>query len=261
VRIDTGVRQGDEITPYYDPMIAKLIVHGVTRAQAVAKLRAALADFHVAGVRTNVEFLHRLTSASSFVEARLDTGLIERERAYLLPTPEPPPDAGWVLAARAALPANDSSRLPWDARDGWRLGSRSTRTITLRSAPWEKELALDFIGAGVSPADGRAIATREAVHVFLDGAHHVFTVVDPYLPTSESADSHGGLTAPMPGRILSVLVKEGERVSRGAPLMIMEAMKMEHTVKAPADGIVEKLMCGEGDQVREGAELLKLAPA
>ncbi|HET7811925.1 MAG TPA: acetyl-CoA carboxylase biotin carboxylase subunit [Steroidobacteraceae bacterium] len=261
LRIDTGVRQGDEITPYYDPMIAKLIVHGATRAQAVAKLRAALADFHVAGVRTNVEFLHRLTSAPSFVEARLDTGLIERERAHLLPPAAPPPDAAWALAARAVLPAGDASRSPWDARDGWRLGGRATRNVRLRSATWERNLALDF-GDATTPRDqGGAVATRDAVHVFHDGAHHAFTVVDPYLPTSEGADAHGGLTAPMPGRILSVLVTAGERVARGAPLMIMEAMKMEHTVKAPADGVVEKLMCGEGDQVREGAELLKLAPA
>ena len=109
--------------------------------------------------------------------------------------------------------------------------------------------------------DGKSITTRDAVHVFMGGAHHVFAVVDPYLPTTAGADAHGGLTAPMPGRVLSVLVKAGDRVSRGAPLMILEAMKMEHTVTAPTDGTVEKVMCSEGEQVREGAELLARAPA
>ena len=138
--------------------------------------------------------------------------------------------------------------------------SRATRSVTLRSATWEKTLQLDFGGAPSVVAGGRAVATRDALHVFLDGAHHVFTVADPYLPSSERVDAQGGLTAPMPGRVLAVLVKTGQRVARGAPLMIMEAMKMEHTVTAPADGIVAKLLCAEGEQVREGAELLTLAP-
>jgi len=258
VRVDTGVRQGDEITPFYDPMIAKLVVHGSTREAAREKLRAALAEFHVAGVRTNVEFLHRLSSAPSFVEARLDTGLIERERAYLLPPAAPPPDSAWVLAARAMIPpAGDAS--PWDLRDGWRLGGRATRSVTLRSAQGERAVELRF-GTGPIDAPGKVVKTRDALHVFLDGAHHVFDPVDPYLPPVERADAHGGLTAPMPGRVLAVHVKAGQRVERGAPLMILEAMKMEHTVTAPAAGIVEAVLCGEGEQVKEGAELLKLAP-
>jgi len=259
VRVDTGVRQGDEITPYYDPMIAKLIVHGRTREAAREKLRAALAQFHVAGVRTNIEFLHRMTSAPSFVEPRLDTGLIEREREHLLPPAAPPPDSAWALAARATIPPGGDSPSPWDLRDGWRLGARATRDVTLRSSQWEKTLELRF---GAEPVDtrGKVVKTRAALHVFLDGAHHVFELVDPYLPATERADAHGGLTAPMPGRVLAVQVKPGQRVARGAPLMILEAMKMEHTVTAPAAGIVEAVLCAEGEQVKEGAELLKLAP-
>jgi 3-methylcrotonyl-CoA carboxylase alpha subunit len=260
VRIDTGVRQGDEITPYYDPMIAKLIVHAPTRAAACEKLRAALAQFHVAGVRTNLEFLHRMTSAPSFVDARLDTGLIERERAHLLPPAAPPPDPAWELAARATMPPAGATHSPWDLRDGWRLGSRATRPVTLRSSQWERVIELRFDGEAVPGAAGHVVKTRDALHVFHDGAHHAFTVVDPYLPPAGRGDAQGGLTAPMPGRVLAVQVKPGQRVARGAPLMILEAMKMEHTVTAPADGVVAAVLCAEGEQVKEGAELLKLAP-
>ena len=258
VRVDTGVRQGDEITPYYDPMIAKLIVHAASRAAACEKLRNALAEFHVAGVRTNIEFLYRMTRAPSFVEARLDTGLIERERAWLLPPAAPPPEAAWMRAARATIPPVGESPSPWERRDGWRLGGRAAGKVTLRSAQWEKTLELAF-GDQPPGAGESVVKTRDGWHVFLDGAHHVFKLGDPYLPPAGHADSHGGLTAPMPGRVLAVLVRAGERVARGAPLMILEAMKMEHTITAPAAGVVEAVLCSEGEQVREGAELLKLA--
>jgi 3-methylcrotonyl-CoA carboxylase alpha subunit len=260
VRIDTGVRQGDDITPHYDPMIAKLIAHGATRDDAIAGLRAALAAYEVVGVNTNIEFLHRLTAAPSFVQARLDTALIERERAHLLPDPASPPPEAWKMAARAALaqPAADGS--PWSMAGGWRLGSREVRAILLKSGEFENSIALQF-GAATPQDAGRAVRSRGGVHVFSAGAHHVFSVPDPYLPPARGADAHGGLTAPMPGRVLAVMVRPGEQVKRGAPLLVMEAMKMEHTMVAPADGTVEKLLCAVGDQVREGAELLILAPA
>ena len=129
MRIDTGVRQGDEITPYYDPMIAKLIVHGATRAEAVARLRAALVEYRVAGVHTNVEFLQRLVSAPSFVEARLDTALIERERAVLFAPAEPVSRLEWGLAVLArVLAARHTPRYsPWDDQDGWRAATAGRR--------------------------------------------------------------------------------------------------------------------------------------
>ncbi len=144
LRIDTGVREGDEITPYYDPMIAKLIAHGGTRDEAIARLRAALAEYQVVGVHTNIEFLHRLTGAASFTLAHLDTALIERERAHLLPSAVPPPAAIWATAASAWLPVGAASGSPWDVRTGWRLGSRAARAITLRSGEWEKVVTLRF---------------------------------------------------------------------------------------------------------------------
>ncbi len=265
LRIDTGVREGDEITPYYDPMIAKLVAHGGTRDQAIARLRAALAQYQVVGVHTNVEFLHRLTSTASFTSAHLDTALIERERAHLLPSAVSPPAAIWAAAAGAVMPVGEASSSPWEARSGWRLGSRAARAITLRSGEWEKVVTLRFGDTGadveldgivVPAAAGRVVAHGDVLHVFFEGTHWQFKVADPYLPPEQAAEAHGGLTAPMPGRVLAVLVKPGELVVRGMPLLIMEAMKMEHTITAPADGTVDKLLCSVGEQVKEGAELL-----
>jgi 3-methylcrotonyl-CoA carboxylase alpha subunit len=259
VRIDTGVRQGDEISPHYDPMIAKLIVHGATRAEAIARLRTALAGYQIVGVSTNVEFLWRLTSAPSFVEARLDTALIEREQAHLLPPPAVPPEHVWRLAAHASIDAA-SGEPPWGAVTGWRLnGARAVRPVTLRYGDGERTLSVELT-MPLSPGAG-AVRSGSSVHVFDAGRHHVFAAPDPYLPPAAAADHHGGLTAPMPGRILAVLVAQGQSVARGAPLVVMEAMKMEHTVTAPRAGSVERLCCAVGEQVREGAELLVLKEA
>jgi len=258
VRIDTGVRQGDDITPYYDPMIAKLIVHGETRADAITKMRAALAAYEVVGVRTNVEFLGRLMSAPSFVQANLDTALIERERAHLFPAPADPPATAWEAAARAVFPASPGDGSPWADTSGWRLGGPVTRAVKLAHAGVERELR---VVAGAVRAGDRAVRSGDSIHVFADGAHHVFAAPDPYLPSAEGHDRHGGLTAPMPGRIIAVLVNTGDSVARGAPLVVMEAMKMEHTVTAPVAGRVERVECTVGEQVKEGVELLVLEPA
>jgi 3-methylcrotonyl-CoA carboxylase alpha subunit len=258
VRIDTGVRAGDEITPYYDPMIAKLIVHGATRAAAIEHLRAALAQYAVVGVNTNIEFLGRLMQAPSFVNAELDTALIERERAMLFPAAKEPPPVAWELAARATLPGSAVDADPWSDTAGWRLGARAVRTVALRAQDWQRDVRVDFGAKPGASAAANVYRGSDAVHVFMDGAHHVFRVIDPYLPQSETADAHGGLVAPMPGRVLSVLVKQGDVVARGAPLVIMEAMKMEHTVTAPAPGTVTRVLCKVGEQVNEGVELLTL---
>jgi 3-methylcrotonyl-CoA carboxylase alpha subunit len=267
VRIDTGVRQGDEISPYYDPMIAKLVVHADTRVAAIERLRGALAQFHVVGVRTNVEFLGRLVGAPSFTHAHLDTTLIERERAYVLPPVEKPPPAAWTAAARAYIARTQApDRGPWSAFDGWRLGSRATRDVCLRTGDWERPETIDFstlrsddlAAPGYAAAD-RVVAASDGYHVFLDGRHVRFHVVDPYQPATESADAHGGLAAPMPGRILAVLAKPGDRVAKGAPLIVLEAMKMEHTMTAPSAGRIDRVLCAVGEQVKEGAELLVLS--
>jgi len=288
VRIDTGVRQGDEISPYYDPMIAKLIVHGATREQAVARLRAALAGYHVAGVNTNIEFLHRLTAAPSFVEARLDTALIEREREHLFVLRQPAPRPLWDLAALVSVPAmhrKHAVHSPWDDSGGWRAGATGQRHWKLRNAGKTENLRVTLAGAevcieiageahrvaGALDAGGTLEATVNGellrahafthdgvIHLYRDGAHHVFEWIDPYLPESVGGDHKGELTAPMPGRVIAVQVAPGARVAAGAALVVMEAMKMEHTITAPAAGVVAAIHCAVGDQVREGAELLRL---
>jgi 3-methylcrotonyl-CoA carboxylase alpha subunit len=258
LRIDTGVRQGDEISPYYDPMIAKLIVHAASRAAAIDRLRDALAAYQVVGVRTNVEFLHRLTTAPAFVAGDLDTALIERERAHLLPTPAAPPAKIWALAARAALSADTSDRSPWGASNGWRLGGRQSREVTLQWMDETRTVRVEF-AAAQTQSGARVVRAAKAIHVFQDGAHFVFANADPHAPPAETHDGRGKLVAPMPGRVLSILTTVGAQVARGAPLVVMEAMKMEHTVTAPRAGTVARILCAVGEQLQEGTELLRLA--
>ena len=261
VRVDTGVRAGDEITPFYDPMIAKLIVHGATRAEAITRMRAALAQYQIAGVRTNVEFLGRLMSAPAFVNADLDTALIERERGHLFAPRGEAPGASWEQAARAvwltlrAKMVSTRTPSPWNDGSAWAVGVRGERRLNMREGEVEREVATSSFA---SDAPGTFVVGNE-VHLFNGGEHRVFEWIDPYLPAGDGAHAHGGLTAPMPGRIIAVLVKDGDKVMRGAPLMVLEAMKMEHTITAPSDALVEKVLCATGDQVKEGAELLRLA--
>jgi 3-methylcrotonyl-CoA carboxylase alpha subunit len=215
----------------------------------------------VVGVSTNIEFLSRLATAPSFVAAKLDTALIERERAHLFPAPASPPDAAWELAARASFDLMTPGESPWADLGGWRVtGARASRAVRLRCGESQRSLDVHF-GSRAAPGGARALRAGNEVHVFDDGRHHVFAVVDPYLPPSDIADHHGGLVAPMPGRVLAVLVSQDQAVAKGAPLIVMEAMKMEHTVTAPRSGIVARLCCAVGEQVREGAELLVLNDA
>jgi 3-methylcrotonyl-CoA carboxylase alpha subunit len=293
VRIDTGVRQGDEITPYYDPMIAKLIVHGATRDIALERMRAALAEYRIVGVSTNVQFLERLTTAKSFVSGAVDTALIEREQAHLFPEALPPARDAWLAAALGFLlgdrARSASGASPWADISGWRLAARATREWQVHSGDHSAALRVEY-GAqeifvtlddrrarlrwqvrgeqtldlfvddtdGVREIDVTHVRVGTRLHLFLSGEHRVFERLNPYLPSNPEADAHAGLRAPMPGRILLVNVKPGDTVARGAPLVVMEAMKMEHTITAPAAGAVEKVLCSVGEQVREGAELLVL---
>ncbi len=287
VRIDTGVRQGDFITPHYDPMIAKLIVHGETRAAAIERMRDALARYEIVGVRSNVEFLSRLMTAPAFVQANLDTTLIERERAHLLAPRAEPGREQWLLGLAALLfaPRAASHDSPWGGIDGWSAATRGARHAILRHGDQERRVSwtiredgfsvrlaeetcplrgrLDadgtlFVRCGAEELSARAYVRDGQAHLFHAGEHDVFEMPDPYLPPPAIADAHGGLTAPMPGRVLAVLVKTGAAVERGAPLLVLEAMKMEHTVTAPRAGVIERILCAVGDQVRESAELLVL---
>ncbi|TFZ07216.1 acetyl/propionyl/methylcrotonyl-CoA carboxylase subunit alpha [Ramlibacter henchirensis] len=287
VRVDDGVREGDEISPYYDPMIAKLIVHGDTREQALARLDEALAATRIVGLATNVQFLRHVVKSRSFSQADLDTALIQREQAVLF-NQEP---VGLPLAAAAAVSyalAKERAQEggdPFSRRDGWRSHGVASRRFAFDfgGQPQQAELTylhdggLQFSVGGVSgplafrrEGDGMEVqfgGIRTRVHVHATGeTDHVFTpqgatqivAVDLLAHAGEGAVEGGRLTAPMPGKVVSISVKAGDAVKKGQPLAVMEAMKMEHTIAAPADGTVAEVLYGPGDQVAEGAELLKM---
>ena len=292
VRIDSGVRPGDAISPHYDPMIAKLVVWGEDRAQAIARMRAALAEFHIVGLANNVDFLARLMDNPSFVAADLDTGLIERERERLFALEARVPEdmlaaaCARVLADEAA--ASGSRRDPFDRRNGWRLNYIYTRTLTLASAHGVHEVLLDYGRDGwryrhgshdtplaIVANDGTRLRLRlghrqlsadvvrdgDDLHVFSAGRHRTLTLVDVIAHAGEHDGDGAGLVAPMPGKVIAVHVAAGSQVAKGTPLLVMEAMKMEHAIVAPEDGIVEAVLYAAGEQVAEGAPLVTFARA
>ena len=292
VRVDTGVNEGDAITPYYDSMIAKLIVWGDDRAQALARLDAALAGTHIAGVVNNVAFLRRTAKTASFAGAQLDTALIERERAALFGHAGLPLDvvAAGVVARAIALQASSVSADPWSRRDGWRMHGVSVQRFDLE---WQGESlevllksqhgggALLKVGDAEVAFESRALGgdrydvtlgtqadTRrlsltvyqvgEQVSVFSAQGSAQAMVVDTLAHAGEGHKEAGRLTAPMPGKVIAYLVKAGDAIKTGQPLAVLEAMKMEHTIAAPRDGTVAELLFAPGDQVSEGGELLTL---
>ena len=299
VRVDTGVRAGDAISPYYDPMIAKLVVHGEDRAAALRLMSEALAEYEIAGVATNIALLQRIVAHDAFASGRVDTGLIERNRAELFPPTTPAPESALLAAALAevgamirqreasALTASDPHS-PWSVVDPWWLGSAShaialrfaegdaTYDISLRrdGESWRADLPSGPVTARWSERDGRlaivsgggehtatVVPLGEMRHVFIGGAHRRLRLVDPLAHAGE-VEAHGGhLIAPMSGTVIAVMVKVGDRVAKGAPLVILEAMKMEHTIVAPAEGVVRAVNFRAGERVGEGADLVDVDAA
>ena len=299
LRIDTGVREGDEISPNYDPMIAKLIVHGENREQALQRLALALDEYAVVGFTNNVEFLQRVARHSAFAAGDIDTGFIGRYASDLLPPLPAPSDAAlaacalveWSVArdaSRTATRAAGEPASPWAMADAF-WPNQPDSSIEFEYSQGELRYAVGVVPSGdgfmlnlpnsrpsaTARIDGERITltlgeTQFAARVLRSGMHRVvllageryeFDAVDRYAP-SEADEGHGGhLTAPMPGAIVSVLVAVGDAVNKGQPLIIMEAMKMEHTIVAPLDGVVEAIYFAAKEQVKEGAELVALAPA
>jgi len=291
VRVDSGVRQGDAISPFYDSMVAKLIVHGDTRAQALARLDEALAQTHIVGLATNVQFLRRVARTEAFASAKLDTALIPREQAVLFhQEPVGLPLAAAAAVAQTLLRERASEGVdPYSRRDGFHthgvvqrrfefeFGGEHAKALLTYERGGSLHLAVgegDAAVAGplVFSAVGQGIElqfagqrTRAAVyaqgevdHVFTPLGATQITAIDLLAHAGEAAAEGGRLTAPMPGKVVSFAVKAGDAVTKGQPLAVMEAMKMEHTIAAPADGVVQELLYAPGDQVTEGAELLKL---
>jgi len=276
-------------------MVAKLIVHGETREQALSRLDTALAQTHIVGLNTNVQFLRNVVQSRSFVQADLDTGLIPREEAVLFKQEK----VGLTLAVASAIAhtlllekaeeaqlANRAVWLdPWARRDGWRSHGPSTRRFdfefqdvvqvvhmtTLHDGALQLNVA-DEVGVfSFAPVihgiDVRFCDRRQIVNVYANGAvAHVFTAqgatqiiaIDALAHAGDAQIEGGRLTAPMPGKVVSFAVKAGDKVTKGQALAVMDAMKMEHTIAAPVDGVVAELLYAPGDQVAEGAELLKL---
>ena len=277
VRAETGVRAGDVISPWYDPMIAKVVVHGPTRATALLALERALAGTRVAGTVTNLAFLRRLAMQPDFVAGDVDTGLIGRHLETLAARPEP--DAGVrALAAMGALGLGAArpqegfhlwSPLRWTARLRWRgepveavvegLGGGAYRVTVDGSA-----MAVERAGGGwrIDGARSRAEVVRDGgvVHVFADDAF-AFEVPDPLDVAGAAGVASDVVPAPMPGLVRAVFVAAGDAVVAGARLAVLEAMKMEHALVAPRDGVVAEVLAAAGDQVEAGAPLVRLEEA
>ncbi|WP_407714978.1 acetyl/propionyl/methylcrotonyl-CoA carboxylase subunit alpha [Comamonas testosteroni] len=296
VRVDDGVREGDAISPFYDSMIAKLIVHGEDRAQALARLDAALAQTHIVGLTTNVQFLRQVVKSQAFSNALLDTALIEREREALFGKDFVGRDLAvaaamaWQLQGEQAAQGAD----PFSRRDGWRMSGRYVRSFgfayrgedfTAGLAYGRGTQAAQTYQLGIGEGEGRSDAALQwraladgrlelgldgrrtvvVVHaqgdqlsIFTEAGSTQITVVDQLAHAGDTGHEGGRLTAPMPGKVVSFTVKAGDKVSKGQPLAVMEAMKMEHTIAAPGDGVVLELLYVPGDQVSEGAELLRI---
>ncbi|MFM2058992.1 MAG: hypothetical protein RLY71_3377 [Pseudomonadota bacterium] len=333
VRIDTGVEQGDEISPHYDPMIAKLIVWDQDRPRALARMRDALARYRIVGVANNVEFLARLVATPAFANADLDTALIERENALLFPAqqagegttaaPAIPPEVWWIAAlaelsrgngagagAGASKLADNGS--PWAATDGWRVNTQARRSLSFRHGDTVQEVLVSYGGSASASSAGAnakstptvALALRGAdgkpahpiaqaratpdvnqpgrllvqlgerrlqVDVVVAGERRVVFHAGRAWPLAcidalhqhggAGDDSHGGLVAPMPGKVIAWLAEPGTTVAKGAPLLVLEAMKMEHTLAAPSAGVVKGYKFAPGEQVGEGVALVEFEVA
>ncbi|HZX28650.1 MAG TPA: acetyl/propionyl/methylcrotonyl-CoA carboxylase subunit alpha [Telluria sp.] len=296
VRIDSGVREGDAISPFYDPMIAKLIVWGADRNQALARLSQALAEFQIVGLATNIGFLQRVVQGDAFANADLDTGLIERNNATLFPSPKAAPAGAVALAAIALIEQEKAASAavapnpadPWGTARGWRLNSAYARQLRFHDEHTTYDIKVTYGTRGWTLSVGgmdlpMAVTARQGAeyqiklgetsihatvrrdddlfHVFTSGRHFALAYEDPMAHVGEHDAAGGRLTAPMPGKVVAVMAAKGESVKKGAPLVIMEAMKMEHTISAPSDGVVEDVLYQVGDQVADGAPLLAFQAA
>ena len=293
VRVDTGVRAGDTISIHYDPMIAKLIVWDRDRASAAQRLSQALGEYEVVGVITNLPFLKMLADHPAFRAAELDTGFIGRHGGDLFPATEPAPRLTLAAAALrlladrqaavdAAAARSRDPYSPWNLAHAWRLNGDGyqdlvlldgERQVAVRAHPQAGGFRLDLPDGSALVTGGAdetmtldgvkhrvaVIRTGDELTILRDGVSHKLSILDPLRPALGEAAGVGRLTAPMPGKITQVLVAAGDTVKRGAPLLVVEAMKMEHTITAPMDGTIDRVRYAVGDLVEDGAELIAFA--
>jgi 3-methylcrotonyl-CoA carboxylase alpha subunit len=284
IRVDTGVRQGDAISPHYDPMIAKLVVWGEDRSQALQRLRLALGEYEVVGVQTNIALLRTIAAHPSFGSGAFDTGFIGRHAEVLMP---PEAAAGRAILAAGVLtmmedPApsspSEDQYSPWNVPDAWRMNGEGYQDLMLRDGetimniraqPGPDGVHLSLPGGVVlarSEPNGlrldgvayrlRVVRQGEAIIVIQHGSNHVLHPVDPLVPPAAAASGGGKVMAPIPGRVARILVAPGDAVRRGAALLVIEAMKMELTLSAPMDGVVATIRPVVDEMVQEGTELV-----
>jgi 3-methylcrotonyl-CoA carboxylase alpha subunit len=296
VRIDSGVREGDAITPYYDSMIAKLVVHGRDRAAALAQLHRALAEAQIAGPATNVDFLSRLAAHPEFAAGPVDTTFIDRHLAALAPPRARVPARTLALAglaefaarraaARGAATAAGEPHSPWAVSDGWRQNGAAVAEAAFRDGDevvWVRRSGGLIAAAGEKLAVGEVAVAGREISAVLDGASTRATLVaegdtltlfhdgrtavlwryDPLAAAeARAAEATGGsLAATMPGVVVAVLVAAGAKVEKGATLMVIEAMKVEHAIRAHAAGTVTEVRFAVGEQVADGDQLVAFTP-
>lgn len=275
-RIDSGVAEGDSVSPFYDPMLGKLTAWGENREQARLRLLAMLDDTLVGGVKTNLAFLRRILAHPAFATCELDTGFIPRHQQQLLPAPGELPEAFWQLAADAwvqsesPLKRDDDPHSPWASRNGWRAGGKAEIELHLSCQGENRKVRAadtaclqgEELLAEIEDTRQRLRAIRRGDTLYLQwqGELHAVTRFDPIAAAEASHAQQGGLSAPMNGSIVRVLVEPGQAVEAGTALVVLEAMKMEHSIRAPEAGTVKALYCREGEMVSEGTLLVELAP-
>ncbi|MCZ6831756.1 MAG: acetyl/propionyl/methylcrotonyl-CoA carboxylase subunit alpha [Gammaproteobacteria bacterium] len=301
LRVDTGVRQGDEVSIYYDPMIAKLIVWGEDRQQALRLLAKGLSQYRVAGLSTNIDFLYNLSTCAPFAAAQLDTGFIDRHRDLLFDQAQTSQQEDLALAslyillrrrqqARSRASAHGDPWSPWHTTSGWRMNEPHLQRLALYYRDQELEVTAEQLSSGESPVyrlhidehlvevtgqlngdelladiDGFRQKITVAKHDGVFSAYRSsgafqFSLLAP--DTGEAGDTGpgGNPRAPMNGTIVALLAKPGVAVAADTPLLVMEAMKMEHTIRASTAGVVTEFYCQPGDLVDGNAELLNFAP-
>ena len=295
VRVDTGVRQGDEISVYYDPMIAKLIVWDESRERALHRLANALADYRIGGTVTNLDFLYNLATSRPFVEAELDTGFIDKHSELIFHDRHQDLERELPLAALAVLLHKQQATgqgscidpfSPWRQNNAWRLNEPHAHRLILHCHGEDHDIVVEQRGDDyLVAAAGRQTSLRgelqgDTLHLDVEGhrqrgtlakTHDGFTLylpegachfqeVHPDTGEADTAGANAGLTAPMNGTIVALLAEVGANVAAGAPLLVMEAMKMEHTIRAPTSGVVTTFFFQPADLVDGGAELLEFVP-
>ncbi|KAI7821468.1 carbamoyl-phosphate synthase L chain, ATP binding domain-containing protein [Kickxella alabastrina] len=301
VRVETGVRAGDTISVHYDPMIAKLVVRGSDRREALRVLRKALAEYEVVGVHTNLGFLRRLAASPDFAAGDVETGFIEKH-PELFPTKQAVP-ADTVALAGLALLANTAAQQavrvdslsPWAATDSFCINTAGSQSAEITSSDHTYKVTISGNTVSVAKADG-AVSTFEdvlpewtprenggtlrvllggrlcsasvvfgqkdhSVSVFDQGTATTFHVPQPQYVEDEGAGPAGSVAAPMSCKIVQVLVEKGAVVEKGAPLVLLEAMKMEHVIRAPSAGTVTDVYYKVGELVDEGKSLVAFEAA